>query len=192
MLRPRIDPRVERTRDAVLEAATVLLRSEGPGAVTHARVAEAAGVGRATVYRHWPGQGDLLRAALDRKADDISLPDPELPVQLRLAVILEQLRARLNDQDMAAQFAALIGRAEWDPALRDALAQMCGRRTSLIDHVLRDGIARGELPDDTDVEVLRDGLVGALVTRRFLLGKRPDRQYLARVIAAGLRYPQRI
>jgi AcrR family transcriptional regulator len=61
-----VDPRVVRTRLAVLEAATMLLRTEGPGAVTHARVAEAAGVGRATIYRHWPDQGDqpsCLRAS---------------------------------------------------------------------------------------------------------------------------------
>jgi AcrR family transcriptional regulator len=44
----------------MLVAARELLVGEGPGAVTHQRVAQEAGVGRATVYRHWPRPEQLL------------------------------------------------------------------------------------------------------------------------------------
>jgi AcrR family transcriptional regulator len=183
---PRLDPRVERTREAVLEAATMLLRSEGPGAVTHVRVAEAAGVGRATVYRHWPEQGDLLHDAVARKGADLTVPPPELPAHERLALVLEELRTRLNDADAAVQFATLIAHATWDPTLRRALTQLSARGRSVIDGVLRDAIAHGELSAGTDVEVARDGVIGAFLFRRFLTDRRVDRAYLERVIDHAL------
>ena len=45
------DPRTVRSREAILAAARHLLLHHGPAAVTHQRVAEQAGVGRATVSR---------------------------------------------------------------------------------------------------------------------------------------------
>ena len=183
---PHVDPRVARTRLAVLEAATLLLRTEGPGAVTHARVAEAAGVGRATVYRHWPDHGDLLHDAVAAKADDLPRPPAELPSRERLAIVLEHLRTRLTDDDMAVQFATLIGRATWDPILRKALLQLSGRGRSVIDGVLRDAIDRGELAPGTDVEVVREGLLGALFVRRFLSDRPLNRAYVNRVIENAL------
>jgi AcrR family transcriptional regulator len=186
-----VDPRVVRTRLAVLEAATMLLRTEGPEAVTHARVAEAAGVGRATIYRHWPEQGDLLHDAVASKAQDIPFPSVELPTRERLLVVLEHLRTRLNDDDMAVHFATLIGRATWDPTLRKALMQMSARGRSIIDGILGDAIERGESAPETDVEVVREGLLGALFVRRFLSDRPLNRAYLNRVIDNALVRRQR-
>ena len=56
--------RVTASRAAALAAAQTLLQQQGPAAVTHQRVAVAAGVGRATVYRHWPKPEALLHEAL--------------------------------------------------------------------------------------------------------------------------------
>ncbi|MCW2931368.1 MAG: TetR family transcriptional regulator [Actinomycetia bacterium] len=61
-----VDPRMVRSRTAILAAARALLVREGPAVVTHQRVAREAGVGRATVYRHWPRPVLLL---LDAMAD---------------------------------------------------------------------------------------------------------------------------
>src|SRR6266566_1989586 len=64
MTSPATDPRAARSREAILAAAYDLLAREGPGAITHQRVAQQAGVGRATVYRHWAAPEDLLRDVL--------------------------------------------------------------------------------------------------------------------------------
>ncbi len=64
----------------MLDAARELLAREGPDAVTHQRVARQAGVGRATVYRHWPRREQLV---LDTMAG-VELPffgDPVSPVR---------------------------------------------------------------------------------------------------------------
>ena len=186
LMTPRVDPRVERTRQAVLDAASVLLRTEGPGAVTHARVAEVAGVGRATVYRHWPEQGDLLHDAVARKAAELEVPPEELPTRERLGLILEELRTRLTHSEGSVQFATLIAHATWDGVLRGALMQVSGRAQAVVDTVLRDAVDRGELAPETDVEVVRDSLLGGLLFRRFLTERRLDRAYLERVIDNAL------
>lgn len=57
------DPRPARSRARLLEAATTLLRSGGPSAVTIDAVTRKANVARATLYRHFPSANDLVAAA---------------------------------------------------------------------------------------------------------------------------------
>ena len=56
----RLDPRVDRTRRAVMDAVGSLIANERIDSVSHQGVAEVSGVGRATLYRHWPTPADLL------------------------------------------------------------------------------------------------------------------------------------
>ncbi|HYA68777.1 MAG TPA: helix-turn-helix domain-containing protein, partial [Acidimicrobiales bacterium] len=51
---------MERTRQAVLAAASAILEEQGWEAVTHVAVSERSGVGRTTLYRHWPDATALL------------------------------------------------------------------------------------------------------------------------------------
>ncbi len=65
------DPRrsdAQRNRAAVLEAAIGLL-GERPGASMRA-IADASGVGRSTVYRHFPTREELLRALVHRVLEE--------------------------------------------------------------------------------------------------------------------------
>lgn len=84
----RLDPRVDRTRRSVMEAVAMLVVDEGAGSVTHQRVAEVSGVGRATLYRHWPTPADLLYEAL-QEAEQPLLRQRDEP-------LIEWLRAELH------------------------------------------------------------------------------------------------
>src|SRR5665809_25774 len=53
-----------RNREAVVEAAIELL-GKNPGASVQ-QIADASGVGRTTVYRHFPSRDDLIRALFER------------------------------------------------------------------------------------------------------------------------------
>jgi AcrR family transcriptional regulator len=55
-------------RSALLDVARSLVGDIGPGAVTIGRVAEAAGVTRALVYKHFGNKDDLLEALYRREA----------------------------------------------------------------------------------------------------------------------------
>ncbi|MBE2267313.1 MAG: TetR/AcrR family transcriptional regulator [Anaerolinea sp.] len=71
------DPRPSRAdalknRLHLLETAKRLFDEQGADTVTMSAVAEAAGVGKGTLYRHFPnGKGDLCRALLDECQRDL-------------------------------------------------------------------------------------------------------------------------
>jgi AcrR family transcriptional regulator len=61
---PKLDPRAEKTRLALMRAFNELLLSRGYHAVMPADVAEAAGVVRSTLYEHFSGKEGMLRHSL--------------------------------------------------------------------------------------------------------------------------------
>ncbi|MER5650596.1 TetR/AcrR family transcriptional regulator [Streptosporangium sp. NPDC002524] len=124
------DPRVTRSREAILAAARELLREEGPPAVTHQRVAARAGVGRATVYRHWPRPEQLLTDAMA----DVPMPfflAPATPVRPWLERQLRVLADQLALPDVLAVTTTLVQGARSQPQIttrRDRLATTIGRQ----------------------------------------------------------------
>src|SRR5690606_2653497 len=108
-----------RTREAVREAVRSLVQRAGFEAVSHQQVAEEAGIGRATVYRHWPQRTDLLLDALA----EVEVPARDWQSSGDLAADLtrelERLRRTLGSSALVPELVALIGRAEWDPDLRE-------------------------------------------------------------------------
>jgi AcrR family transcriptional regulator len=101
------DPRAARSREAILAAAFDLLAREGPGAITHQRVAQQAGVGRATVYRHWAAPEDLLRDVLF-SAELPFFATPALPLRSWLHAELRQLADELALPAVASLAMALM------------------------------------------------------------------------------------
>jgi AcrR family transcriptional regulator len=141
------DPRAVRSRDAMLRAAREILRREGPGAVTHQRVARDAGVGRATAYRHWARPEQLL---LDAMAS-LEMPffrDPRPPVRPWLHARLRRLADELAVPAIMATTAALIQGALRDPGIAE-------RRDATVRELTR------QLADALDLAVSTGELTGA-------------------------------
>jgi AcrR family transcriptional regulator len=85
----RTDPRPARSRARLLDAATALLRSGGPSAVTVDAVTRASNVARATLYRHFPSGNDLLAAAFHALIPPVPIPPDEGTLRDRLIAALE-------------------------------------------------------------------------------------------------------
>ncbi|MEV6622919.1 TetR/AcrR family transcriptional regulator [Amycolatopsis sp. NPDC051106] len=86
-----------------MNTARELPLESGPTAVTHAQVADRAGVGRATVYRHWP-QAEPLLALDDVRAVSTTLANTALwdeTIDARRAqfagILADRLAAALDD-----------------------------------------------------------------------------------------------
>src|ERR1700746_1798465 len=107
MTSPATDPRAARSGEAILAAALDLLAREGPGAITHQRVAQQAGVGRATIYRHWADPEDLLRDVL-YNAKLAFFATPALPLRSWLHTELRQLADELALPAVASLAIALM------------------------------------------------------------------------------------
>ena len=67
---------VDQTRQRIVEATVELHGSVGPAATTIAAIAEAAGVTRLTVYRHFPDEAALFGACSAHWISQQQLPDP--------------------------------------------------------------------------------------------------------------------
>ncbi len=85
----RADPRPALSRARLLDAATSLLRSGGPSAVTVDAVTRAANVARATLYRHFPSGNDLLAAAFHSMIPPAPMPAEEGPLRERLTALVQ-------------------------------------------------------------------------------------------------------
>ena len=68
--------RQDETRQRIVEAAVELHQTIGPAATTFTDVAQRAGVGRVTVYRHFPDEVALARACSGHYWDLHPPPDP--------------------------------------------------------------------------------------------------------------------
>jgi len=82
------DPRPARSRARLLDAATALLRSGGPSAVTIDAVTRSANVARATLYRHFSSANDLLAASFMSLIPPAPMPPNEGPLRDRLIAIV--------------------------------------------------------------------------------------------------------
>lgn len=83
------DPRPARSRARLLDAATALLRSGGPSAVTIDAVTRSANVARATLYRHFSSANDLMATAFLGLMQPAPMPpgDGSVRDQLRAVVV---------------------------------------------------------------------------------------------------------
>jgi len=178
------DPRVARSRAAALAAARELFAREGLDAVTHLRVAEASGLGRKTLYRHFPQPVDLLRATLSTA----ELPRAPLTGDLArdLRAHLESLRRALVDGPLARVVAALAERAPASAELRAARAELVREGTASLDALFEASVARGDLPSDLDRRAARAALEGPLFYAVLVLGERPRPSAIAPIVRAFL------
>jgi AcrR family transcriptional regulator len=81
-----IDPRLIRSRNRLLDAASILLSTGGVEAVTIEAVTKASKVARTTLYRHFRSSSHLLAATFER----LLLPMPKRWVESRLRTLPQQ------------------------------------------------------------------------------------------------------
>jgi AcrR family transcriptional regulator len=159
-------PRSERADRAIIEAALSLFAESGPEGLCIERVAARAGVGKATIYRRWPGKEDLLLDAI--AALKTPLPEPAgRSVREDLVTLLGTLCQDSADPRRAREFALLLGEGAKYPRLMARYVEtVLEPRREVVRAVLRRGVASGELRPDLDLDAALFMLVGAVVARR--------------------------
>jgi AcrR family transcriptional regulator len=172
------DPRVERTRAAVIEAASDLLVADGPAAITHVNVAQAANVSRTTVYNHWPTREDLLRAAID-SVGRVTPDERDLvgPIRADLGTLCERLVADLIDDQRAPMIANMMERALHDPTIVTLRNEFLERFEEVFRVAVDRAIERDELRSDVDVRRSIASIVGSFLFARFMSSDGFDRTY---------------
>jgi AcrR family transcriptional regulator len=181
-----VDPRSIRSRTAMLEAARSLLAEEGWDAITHARVAETAGVGRATAYRHWPTTNEL---ALEAASVEIESVSTKLTGDLRsdLVAELRALRTALVDRGLKRLMVLVMERAIHDPEFRIIRHQLNERGGENLRSLLRDAVKRGDLRSNLDLEDIVSQLAGPIIYEVVLHDKIVTDKRLNRLVDFVLR-----
>src|ERR1035438_8848570 len=176
-----LDPRVVRTRTAVLEAAIDLLAERGYSGFSVEGVVEATGIAKTTLYRHWPSRDDLLIAVIAELGGTGPVPDTG-----SAAPALQDFFPRRVQTAHSRQWErcmpALVEAAPRHPELAKMVADLTTQALGQIEDLLRRGVERGELRPDFDPQTAASALMGSIVLRRLLLHEAPTAQRVSAAI----------
>lgn len=162
-----IDPRVVRSLRVIGEAAVAELAEVGYGALTIESVAKRAGVGKATVYRHWPGKLDLVESALEQLKSDFEVPETGT-ARSKVTALMTWLAGFLADSTLSACLPALVSAAHYDESLRAFHLRFSRDRQAVLIGILDEGVASGEFAGLTNTRLVSESLVGPLFYRRLM------------------------
>jgi TetR/AcrR family transcriptional regulator, regulator of autoinduction and epiphytic fitness len=166
-----IDPRVERSRQVILQAALDELGEVGYGTFRIESVAARAGVGKSTIYRHWPDKLALIADAFETFHVQMVPSTQTGSPRERIVLLVRHVAEVFVDSTFSICIPALIEGAERDPRLRRFHHQYSAeRRQSLID-VIAEGVAAGDFASYLDPELAALALLGPIIYRRLMSGE---------------------
>jgi AcrR family transcriptional regulator len=165
-------PRSEAAHEAILNAALRLVTKRGFRAVTVNEIAAEAGVGKMTLYRHWPNKSAVVMdALLALIGNETAFPDAENALQsLRHQLDLQAAFFRSSRGNLIR---SLVAEAQSDPELATAFRErwLMPRREG-VQETMRQAISEGSVRSNLDIDAAIDLLYGAIYYR-LLLGTGP-------------------
>ncbi len=147
-------------------------------------VAARAGVGRSTLYRHWPDKAALIADALETLNVQPN-PDRELAsgtARQRVELLLGHLVRALTDSPVAACVPALIHATETDAAVREFFHRYSAARRHRLTDAIAAGVRDGQFPARIDAEAASVALSGAVFYRRLMTAEVLDEAFVAELI----------
>jgi AcrR family transcriptional regulator len=165
--RPPGRPRSARAEQAIIEAVLSLL-AEGSTveALSIEAVAARAGVGKATIYRRWPGKEALLVDAISNLKGP--LPTPEGRSVREDLIVLLSPGPKQPDQRINRIMSCLVPEVHTSDERYRLYQGLVEPRREAIREILRRGLHTGELHPDTDIEVALAVLIGPILIQRML------------------------
>jgi AcrR family transcriptional regulator len=178
-------PRSEAAGSAIIQAVLELLAEGGVQALTMEGVAARAGVAKTTVYRRWRSRADLLLVgARHLKATGSVRPSGDLERDL---IALAREIVRVLDRPLARRvIPRLLADAREDPEVAAGLRDFWAERRTLVLDLLADGVGRGELRSDLDLEHAADAMYGPIYYRYLVTGAPLDALVAERVVGLAL------
>ena len=159
--------RSRRAEVAILEATIALLGEMGWGGLTIDGIAARAGVGKATIYRHWSSKAEVAVEAF--KAFIPPLDDPDTgSFADDVRTVVGHMVDGLSNSPLAAILPALVDAAERDREVERLFKEFGTTRRGVLRAVFARAAGRGELRDGVDPEVAIDILVGPIFMRRLV------------------------
>ncbi len=180
-------PRSDRAHRAILDAARDLLADAGLAHLNLEQVAARAGVGKATIYRHWPTREALALEVLLELAGE-AVPTPRIgDTRAELVAIVAGTMRTLTATPAGRVLCSLLSELALDPALREPFR--AGVRPwwrEAVESALARGVERGDIRAHADVGLAAELLIGP-VYYRLVFGGEISMDFAERVVDALLR-----
>ena len=135
------DPRVTRSKAAVLAATLEILREVGLGGLTIEGVAARSGVAKTTIYRHWTGRDSLAFQSIE-SIMDTPLHQHTRSLRDDLLTALTMVIDGLKSAPWAAVLPTMVDAAERDEHVLVLSREFASRRRSWLEHRLAEAIVQ--------------------------------------------------
>lgn len=180
--------------DAILETTAALVAEHGLLSVTMSQIAEATGIGRATLYKYFPDAEAVLLAWHERQIthhldhlaavrDQAGDAGERLEAVLEAYALIHRERSRHHHSEpRGAELAAFLHRDE-------QVAKARRRLNDLVRDLLAEAAEAGDVRDDVAPDELASYCLHALTAASSLPSKAAARR-LVTVTLAGLRPPR--
>lgn len=182
-----IDAHRRAVREATLDAAARLVAERGLAGVTMSEIAEATGIGRATLYKYFPDVDAILFGWHERQVARhlehlAKVRDGTNDPAQRLPAVLEAYGS-IQQKHPTSEIAALLHRG-------DHMARAEHHLAALVRDLIVEGVHAGEIRNDTAPEELARFCLHALTAARSARSKATVRR-LVKLTLAGLQPPRR-
>jgi AcrR family transcriptional regulator len=180
-------------RERIIGATLRLLGECGYARLTIERVATCAAVGKATLYRSWSNKAALVLDAVRSQLSEVPTEETGDSRTELLAVADEALAGFFGSAKIRSVLPALVADTAQDEDLRrrfreEVIEPRKARSRTVVERV----VARGDLPADTDVDMLLESWAGAMLFRGLFLDQEYDADAVARLVDATLGSPPRL
>ena len=163
-------PRSEASHQAIIQATLELLIEVGYGALTMEAVRTRAGVGKATIYRRWASKEELVSDAIVFLHDSFETPDTG-SLRGDYDALAGAVRASAARGGAAMLMPRLLGESVHDPELFAIFrTHLVEPRRAALRTVLERAVARGEIREGVDLELMVDLFAGPAVYRMLITG----------------------
>lgn len=175
-------PRNVATQNSILTASYDLLLENGFGAVTVEKIAERAGVSKATIYKWWPNKAAVVMDGF-LSAAAARLPVPETGSVFNDILIHATNLARFLTSREGKIIKELIGEGQFDSGLAEAYRTRYfhPRRLEAM-QLMERGVQRGELKKNLDIELSIDLIYGPIFYRLLVIGEGLDDVYVKKMV----------
>ncbi|KQT45739.1 TetR family transcriptional regulator [Devosia sp. Leaf420] len=152
------------------------------------KVAGAAGVGKAALYRRWSSKAEMASDLLSQVGIDLTRTEDMGSLEADVEALLRAIRRVLRHRVIKRILVDLHAEMGREPALADAIRPFQFARREQANAFMDRAIARGELPPTVDRAAIADFLAAPLYWRLIVLGGKAGCEHirrLARMIAAA-------
>jgi len=177
----KVDERVRRSREVVLNAVSDILCEQGVSGLSVDEVARRSGVAKTTIYRHWQTRNDLVIEGCVRLSTPQTTPDTGAFGGDALA-LLNDLAHLLATAKWAPVLPSIIDAAERDADLATVHAKLQAGHTGPYIEIIERAKRKGELHQGSDTMSIVAELVGPLFYRRWFSRERLDARFVEDVV----------